>query len=62
MGGLKRPLSPVEAAETPAALAKDFIFLLKRMREIADSEVMIGEFVNLGIYENPNTGNLYIQD
>ena len=44
MGGLRRPLSPVEAAETPGPLAKDFIVLIRRMRDLADSELAFAEF------------------
>ena len=55
-GGMRRPLTPVEAAEMPAPLAKDFIYLLKRMRELADSETALGEFVQPGLYhgESPS--------
>ena len=51
-GGLKRPLTPVEAAEMPADLAKDFIYLLKRMRQLADSEIALGEWVNSNIFKH----------
>jgi hypothetical protein len=51
-GGMRRPLTPVEAAEMPAGLAKDFVYLLKRMRELADSEMALGEFVQPGIYHD----------
>ena len=51
-GGMRRPLTPVEAAEMPADLAKDFVYLLKRMRELADSEMALGEFVQPGIYHD----------
>jgi hypothetical protein len=62
MGGLKRPLSPVEAATTPAPLAKDFVYLLKRMRELADDEITLGEFVSRGLWDKPDLGNLYPQE
>ena len=54
-GGLKRPLTPVEAADMPAALAQDFIHLLKRMRQLADSEVELGEWMEKNIYRNATT-------
>ena len=38
MGGLNRPPTILEAAETPATLARDFIFLLNRMRQLAATE------------------------
>lgn len=62
-GGMRRPLTPVEAAEMPAPLAKDFVYLLKRMRELADSELALGEFVQPGIYhdESPSEA-LYPND
>jgi hypothetical protein len=50
-GGRKRPLTPVEAAEMPADLAKDFVYLLKRMRQLADSEIALGEWVNSNIFK-----------
>ena len=46
MGGLRRPLTPVEAAETPGILAKDFIYLIRRMRELADTELHFNDFAN----------------
>ena len=51
-GGLKRPLTPVEAAEMPADLARDFIYLLKRMRQLADSEIALSEWVNSNIFKH----------
>ena len=38
MGGLNRPPTIQEAAEISAPLARDFIFLLNRMRQLAESE------------------------
>ena len=45
MGGLKRPLTPVEAAETPAPLALDFIYLLRRMRRLNDVQTGLNDFI-----------------
>lgn len=56
MGGLRRPLTPVEAAETPADLAKDFIFLLNRMRQLADTELAFNEQVSRSLW-NPADPN-----
>lgn len=47
---MKRPLTPVEAAEMPAAIAKDFLFLIKRLRQLADSEIELGGWINRNIY------------
>ena len=38
MGGLNRPPTIQEAAEIPAPLARDFVFLLNRLRQLAASE------------------------
>ncbi len=35
----------------PADLARDFIYLLKRMRQLADSEVALGEWVNRNLFK-----------
>lgn len=45
MNGLQRPLTPVEAAETPAPLARDFQYLLRRLRELADEEQEFNDFL-----------------
>lgn len=50
MGGLQRPLTPVEAAETPAPLAMDFVFLLKRMRSLVDVQAGLDDFIRQGLY------------
>ena len=50
MGGLKRPLTPVEAAETPAPLALDFIYLLRRMRRLNDVQTGLNDFIREGLY------------
>ena len=51
-GGMKRPLTPVEAAEMPAGLAQDFIHLLKRMRQLADTEMELGQWMERNIFKN----------
>ena len=50
MGGLKRPLTPVEAAETPAPLALDFIYLLRRMRRLNGVQTGLNDFMREGLY------------
>lgn len=54
MGGLKRPLTPTEAAETPADLAKDFVYLLNRMRSLADTEVTLNTRVSPHLWSQPD--------
>ena len=49
-GGMKRPLTPVEAAEMPAWLARDFVYLHGRMRQLADADVKLGQWVERNIY------------
>lgn len=52
MGGLRRPLTPVEAAETPAPLAMDFIYLLRRLRLLKDVQAGVDEFLQeKGMYK-----------
>lgn len=51
-GGMKRPLTPVEAASMPADLAKDFAFLLRRMRQLADNEMQLGDWINRNIFRD----------
>ena len=50
-GGMKRPLTPVEAAETPAGLARDFVYLLKRIRQLSESEMELGEWMQRNIFK-----------
>lgn len=45
MGGLQRPLTPVEAAETPAPLAMDFVYLLRRLQRLNESRTGLDRFV-----------------
>lgn len=53
-GGMKRSLTPKEAADLPATLAQDFIYLLRRMRQLADSEVELGAWMERNIYKDAN--------
>ena len=50
-GGMKRPLTPVEAAEMPAGLAQDFIHLLKRIRQLADTDMELGEWMERNVFK-----------
>ena len=56
MGGLQRPLTPVEAAETPAPLAMDFIYLLRRLQRLNESRTSLDQFVQ------QRRSSLYPQD
>jgi hypothetical protein len=49
-GGMKRPLTPVEAAEMPAWLARDFVYLLARIRQLGDASAL-GQWVERSIYK-----------
>ena len=49
-GGMKRPLTPVEAAEMPAWLARDFVYLLGRVRQLEDT-VEMSQWVERKIYK-----------
>lgn len=50
-GGMKRPLTPMEAAAMPADLARDFTYLLNRLRELADNQMALDEWVNRNIFK-----------
>lgn len=54
-GGMKRPLTPMEAAEMPAWLARDFVHLLKRMRQLADSEIELGQWMERNVFKDSTT-------
>ena len=56
MGGLQRPLTPVEAADTPAPLAMDFIYLLRRLQRLNESRSSLDQFVR------QRRSSLYLQE
>jgi hypothetical protein len=61
-GGMRRPLTPMEAAEMPADLAKDFVYLLGRIRQLADSEIALGQWVSQAIFRTTTQHDVLYPD